>query len=214
VIQFLDAVPNTMDAAADLARAGACHGSTVATTTQQFGRGRRGNVWQCPAGASLCMTTLLRVPADPFVSIRAGVAVQSALPVETWIKWPNDIWARDKKLAGVIIEATADVLLVGTGVNLRPAGAPGISLEEVGATVDAEALARSVVDALLAWLDEPVAAVQAAWARRDGLLGHWVRADAANGPVTGVCGGIDSAGRLRVGEAWVSAGEVHRVRIA
>ena len=79
---------------------------------QTKGRGRRGRQWQSPAGANIYMSVAwaLELPAEylSLLPLTQGVAVLNALNRiglgDAWLKWPNDVWYRDKKIAGVLIE--------------------------------------------------------------------------------------------------------------
>jgi len=98
--------------ARELAEAGAPHGTVVTAGEQTAGRGRQGRIWTAPPGKALLYSAILR-PLDerhPLLPLSAPLAVcetaeQLAPGVECRIKWPNDIWIDNRKLAGVLIEA-------------------------------------------------------------------------------------------------------------
>ena len=225
-------VPSTNDVAASLAERGAPEGCVVAAHAQTAGRGRHGRTWASPPGAGLYMSTVLRPPSDTVraLTIAAGVAVAEGIGAATGLdvalKWPNDAYAGDRKLAGVLAEA-ADRLayvIVGIGVNVMPAAYPpdvaarATSLEEeLGRSVDRglllveclAALARRYAD-LTGGRD---GAVMDAWRRRAArMLGRRVRWDSAGSVAEGVAETIDASGALVVrtsaGSVTVTAGEV------
>ena len=111
--QFLwyTAVPSTNDLAGALAERGAREGCAVIAEAQSAGRGRHGRAWSSPPGAGLYVSTILRPPthALSLLTIAAGVAVaeavQSATGLDPGLKWPNDVYAGGRKLAGVLAEA-------------------------------------------------------------------------------------------------------------
>lgn len=93
-------------------------GTVVATRCQTAGRGQRGASWEAEPGANLTFSQLFRpekLPADRqfelsmLVSLAVADTVDSLLEDEgcdkrTKIKWPNDIYVGDNKIAGILIE--------------------------------------------------------------------------------------------------------------
>src|SRR5262245_9701989 len=108
-----DRTESTMDDALRAARGGAPHGATFVADEQTRGRGRRGGVWISAPREDLTFSVLLRPArqASHYVafSLAVGLAVRDA--VAPWVstpvrlKWPNDVLAGEKKLAGVLIES-------------------------------------------------------------------------------------------------------------
>jgi len=98
--------------ARELVEAGAPHGTVVTAAEQTAGRGRQGRSWTAPPGKALLYSAVLR-PLDqrhlllplavPLAVCEAAEQLEPA--VECQIKWPNDIWLEERKLAGVLIEA-------------------------------------------------------------------------------------------------------------
>jgi len=105
-------IDSTNARARELAEAGAPHGTVVTADEQTAGRGRRGRVWTAPAGKGLLYSAILR-PLDerhlllplsvPLAVCEAAEALRPG--IECAIKWPNDVWLEERKLAGVLIEA-------------------------------------------------------------------------------------------------------------
>lgn len=123
-VEVLAEVPSTMDRARELVASGAGPGTLVLALRQTSGRGRMGHRWESPPGG-LYMTLVLERDdgrerlALPIV---AALAVRTALAgvgVETRLKWPNDVFAGRRKIAGVIAEHRGGALLLGVGVDLR-----------------------------------------------------------------------------------------------
>jgi BirA family transcriptional regulator, biotin operon repressor / biotin---[acetyl-CoA-carboxylase] ligase len=143
--------------------AGAPDATVLVADRQTAGRGRRDRTWVTPARAALC-SVLLR-PARPSVvlpcvSLATGVAAVEAvarLGGAAGLKWPNDVMAADRKLAGILAEAAGDAAVTGIGVNLAlgddaPPGIP-IGLDEVtGGPVDEVELVVALVGALFRWI--------------------------------------------------------------
>ncbi|MGH2893982.1 MAG: biotin--[acetyl-CoA-carboxylase] ligase [Solirubrobacteraceae bacterium] len=94
---------STNTRARELAAAGAPHGTLVTAAEQSAGRGRQGRTWSAPAGRSLLCSVVVRDP-PPLVSLRAGVAAAEAVGPEATLKWPNDVYADRRKVAGILVE--------------------------------------------------------------------------------------------------------------
>jgi BirA family biotin operon repressor/biotin-[acetyl-CoA-carboxylase] ligase len=102
-------------------------GATVAADLQTHGRGRLGRIWEAPAGRALLFSVLLR-PAPPMVlwpelSLVAGEAVAASLRTEAGVSaalsHPNDVVIGDRKLAGILPEASSGKVVLGIGVNVN-----------------------------------------------------------------------------------------------
>jgi len=109
------------------------HGACVWTERQSAGRGRNGAAWYAPPGV-LTASFVLDLPATVAIaqlSLCAGLAVAHAVEdlapaAQVRLKWPNDCYLDDRKLAGVLCERPAtvsgrrDVVVIGIGLNLDP----------------------------------------------------------------------------------------------
>ena len=111
--------------------------TVITTFGQTAGRGQRGNTWHSTPGMNLTFSILVRwgrdgVPAmnaaDQFaVSRIVTVALTGFLAskgLETRIKWPNDIYAGDRKICGILIENTVcgaglSSSVIGIGLNIN-----------------------------------------------------------------------------------------------
>ena len=112
--------------------------SVVAAVRQTAGRGQRGNRWLSAPGDNLTFSLLLKPYALPVreamaISCWASLAVRDALQgvgVAAVIKWPNDIYNRNRKITGMLVENGlngADIAwsVVGIGINLNQTEFPG-----------------------------------------------------------------------------------------
>ncbi len=120
-------VVSTNDTAKRLAGDGAPEGTLVVSETQTGGYGRRGNVWESPAGG-LWFSFVVRphLPPERASGLSVVMAVAVARAVGTLgessarIKWPNDVFVGGRKLAGaMIVSAGEGALVVGVGVNVN-----------------------------------------------------------------------------------------------
>ncbi len=165
-IIFRDTLSSTMDEARRLSAAGAVEGTVVVADHQTAGRGRAGRSWMEQPGDGLLMSVILRptLARDCLstVPLIAGDAVAEALeavaPVTCQLKWPNDVWVDDRKIAGILVTSHQDdaslVVIAGIGVNLNT---PAERLED-GATslamASGHAIARDkVLEAVCRCLD-------------------------------------------------------------
>lgn len=145
-LHYYGELDSTNDEARRLAEAGAEHGTVVLSDHQSAGRGRRGSQWLCQPSDGLLFSIVLRPSFTQAMwsrlSLAAGLGVVEALnqkwAVDAQVKWPNDIYIRGSKCAGILVEARHDFVIVGIGVNVSSAPVSG------DARIDAVALADSV----------------------------------------------------------------------
>ncbi len=118
---------STNDRARELAAAGAPHGTVVTAAEQTAGRGRQGRAWTAPPGKALLYSALLRPLDERHLTLPLAVplavcaAAEELRPgIECKLKWPNDVWLNQRKLAGVLIEARPQDgwAVMGVGLNL------------------------------------------------------------------------------------------------
>jgi BirA family biotin operon repressor/biotin-[acetyl-CoA-carboxylase] ligase len=223
-------VSSTNDVALALAEQGAAEGRLVLANAQAAGRGRHGRTWASPPGAGLYVSAVLRPApqAVPLLTIAAGLAVaegiQHATGLATRLKWPNDVYVGERKLAGMLAEAGAGFVVLGIGINVLPAAYPpdvagrATSLEgELGRAVDRGLLLAECLAALAARYGDlqrgDADAVVHAWRQRAAsTLGRTVRWDVAGLAREGVAETIDATGALIVrtdaGPVRLISGEV------
>jgi BirA family transcriptional regulator, biotin operon repressor / biotin---[acetyl-CoA-carboxylase] ligase len=143
-LHFFDQVDSTNRVAADLARRSAAEGSVVLADHQAGGRGRESRTWYSPAGLNLYFTLVLYPPADrlhylPFLTGLGVAQSLEAIGVSCDLKWPNDLLAQGKKIAGILIQTSVEenrlhFAIAGVGVNLNvPAFPP--ELEDIATSV-------------------------------------------------------------------------------
>ncbi|MEP6938256.1 MAG: biotin--[acetyl-CoA-carboxylase] ligase [Rudaea sp.] len=190
---------------------------------QTAGRGRRGRRWRSPLGGNLSFSLLWPfaqgMGALAGLSLVVGVAVTEALAdcgvAEVGLKWPNDVLARGRKLAGILVELGGDFLgpchaVIGIGINLRLTPSeraaidqPAIDVASLAPEVPsrnllAARLATRLVGALDRFGTQGFIAFRDEYARRDLLAGRAIRVLAGGDEHDGVAAGVDERGALVV----------------
>jgi len=107
-------------------------GLVIYTDFQSAGKGQPGNAWESSKGMNLLFSVMLhpdRLPMDELflVSQLVSIAIKKALDEYTTnitVKWPNDIYWNDKKLAGILIENSLQGIkimsvVIGVGLNVN-----------------------------------------------------------------------------------------------
>ena len=153
---------------------------------QTAGRGQTGNGWESEANKNLLCSILL--PPDKnlyFLNIAVGVAIIRVIGAAVSIKWPNDIYWQDKKLAGILIENAIigneiKYSIAGIGLNVNQtvfvSDAPNpVSLKQItGREYDVDELMNNLFTAVKAVLNEPEETI---WAEYKAHLyrreGYW-----------------------------------------
>lgn len=115
----------------EAANKGAPHGTIALCEHQLEGRGRLNRVWETvQAGSQLTCSVLIRPQTEidkaPLFTLITGLSLaqsMESLGANPGIKWPNDIILSGKKVAGILLEMTADMdglsyVVIGTGINV------------------------------------------------------------------------------------------------
>ena len=119
------------------ARAGQLEPVLLVAEQQTAGRGRLGRGWASQAGDSLTFSLGLPLAPNDWsgLSLAVGVSLAERLDARVRLKWPNDLWLEDRKLAGILIETATlgdsrdarRYAVVGVGINVAPRDAAGLS---------------------------------------------------------------------------------------
>jgi BirA family biotin operon repressor/biotin-[acetyl-CoA-carboxylase] ligase len=207
-----------MEAAAN----GADDVSIIVAEAQSDGRGRRGRQWHSPLGGNVYFSLLRRFDGGmgtlAGLSIVAGIAVVRALRdcgvSDIGLKWPNDILAGGKKLAGILVELGGEFLgpcfaVIGIGINVRlPHDAaidqPYVDLSTLCASnaPSRNRIIGRLISHLVASTDTLAATGFAAfeneYASLDVLARVPVQVHMPSGTHEGIADGVDGRGALRV----------------
>jgi BirA family biotin operon repressor/biotin-[acetyl-CoA-carboxylase] ligase len=241
VLHWYEEIGSTNDRARELAEEGAEHGEVVIAEAQTAGRGRRGRLWVSPARKNLYFSVILRPDLPPArapeLTLVASVALCDALRqagVQAGIKWPNDLLASERKIAGVLTELAAEAdrvhwVVIGAGVNVNAReedfpeelrGEATSVLLERGEPAPRALFAAACLTALEGWIDrhaeEGFAVVREAWRERSTTLGREVTVRTDGREIVGTAEDIDDAGALLVrgpaGLERILAGDVTLLR--
>jgi BirA family biotin operon repressor/biotin-[acetyl-CoA-carboxylase] ligase len=203
-VEVLPAIDSTNSELMRRARAGSLDPVLLVAEQQTAGRGRLGRTWH--SGATGSLTFSLALPLAPQdwsgLSLAVGVSVARSLHPSLRLKWPNDIWLEDRKLAGILIE-TASVgekrlAVIGIGINIRARAGDGLFtapaclqelLPEVGAPAALLRVVPALIQAVSLFEAQGFAPFQAAFKERDLLRGRTVvLSDGTSGEAAGVNG--------------------------
>lgn len=212
-VEVLPEIDSTNSELMRRARAGQLEPVLLVAERQNAGRGRLGRQWDSDThGGGGTLTFSLGLPLSPVdwsgLSLAVGLAVVNSLHPGLRLKWPNDVWWQERKLAGILIE-TASVgeqryAVIGIGINItaRPdtgLRTPAAALQELLPGIQApEVLARvalPLVHTLQRFGHDGFAPLREPFQARDLLYGREVLCS------DGLCGlarGVDAHGALLV----------------
>ena len=214
-VEALSQIDSTNSELMRRARAGQLDPVLLVAERQSAGRGRLGRQWvsdddAAPAGARSSLTFSLGLPLSPTdwsgLSLAVGLAVVESLHPDLRLKWPNDVWLQERKLAGILIETVAvgelRYAVVGVGINIllpraqdlrTPAAALCEVLPDVNAAGALGLVAAPLVRAILRFGAEGFGPLRTAFHARDLLYGREL---VCSDGTTGMARGVDAAGAL------------------
>ncbi|MEI7248659.1 bifunctional biotin--[acetyl-CoA-carboxylase] ligase/biotin operon repressor BirA [Pectobacterium carotovorum] len=187
---------------------------------QQSGRGRRGRQWFSPFGANLYLSLYWRLEQGPAaavgVSLVIGIVMAEVLHKlgadGVRVKWPNDLYLKDRKLAGILVELTGKTgdaanLVIGAGINLQmrePApdtiNQGWINLQEAGIEINRNTLASTLISELRSALAvfelQGLEPFIPRWEKLDNYFNRPIRLIMGNREIHGIDRGIDRQGAL------------------
>ncbi len=220
-IDVFKTIDSTNNFAKSLAQLGAVHGTTVISEVQTQGKGRMGRSFYSPLGMGIYMSVILRpelsVEHSLLITSCAAVAVAEAIErvsgIDCKIKWVNDIYAGNKKLCGILTEASVNVeqggleyAIVGMGINVQNVTFPK-NIADIATSIRMESgksVSRGVLAAeVLNCLEERLETIRdksfiEEYRKRSNVIGK--RIEVTHNEVTTAmdCIGIDEIGRLLV----------------
>ncbi|WP_072933837.1 bifunctional biotin--[acetyl-CoA-carboxylase] ligase/biotin operon repressor BirA [Nissabacter archeti] len=195
-------------------------GDACVAEYQHAGRGRRGRQWVSPFGANLYLSMFWRLEQGPAaamgLSLVIGIVMAEVLQqlgaADVRVKWPNDLYLQDRKLAGILVELTgktgdAAQLVIGAGINLamRESNSQAINqgwinLQEAGVVIDRNQLSamllRHLRQALREFEVEGLSPFIKRWNQLDNFKDREVKLLIGDQEIYGIARGIDAQGGL------------------
>jgi len=204
---------------------GAPSGYVVLAEQQKKGQGRRGRTWVSPFACNLTLSILWRFQFGPAqlgcLSLFIAVAIVRALNKlginDVGVKWPNDIYWQNKKLAGILLEMRGEAngpsaVVIGVGLNMamrsnnidvtKDIDQSWVDLESItGAKVERNyftaLVINSLFDVLTAVPDKQQGLLQE-WQSMDVLKGQEIDVHFADKVIHGKALGINQDGALKI----------------
>ena len=218
-----DEIDSTNNEAKKRAAAGEPHGTAVIADRQTMGKGRLGRSFVSPPGTGVYMSVIIRpeLSAENAGLITSAAAVAAAEAVEklcrqkVMIKWVNDLYLNDKKICGILTEASMglemkalDYAVIGIGINVRSVRTlfdEELSLrassieDETGIRADRNELCAELLNRLEYWLSSiEQREFLHEYRRREYLTGKLITANVGNSTIVGSAVGIDNNANLMI----------------
>ncbi|MDT3276039.1 bifunctional biotin--[acetyl-CoA-carboxylase] ligase/biotin operon repressor BirA [Shewanella sp. SP2S2-4] len=196
------------------------NGDVCVAEYQSAGRGRRGRTWVSPYGHHLYFSLFWTFPQGMAQAMGLSLVVACTL-VEVLksfgvenigVKWPNDIYLDNKKLAGILIEMSGQAdsqcqLIIGVGVNMAMSEEQGKGIDQPWSDLsdlvdmpDKTALIIELQKQLKRDIQlferEGLAAFKARWQAADLFYGREIRLLMGEKSVEGICRGVDEQGAV------------------
>lgn len=238
-IIVVDETDSTNNYAKNLASDGAESGTVVIAESQNSGRGRLGRTFVSPYGKGLYMSVIIRpdfsVEFAPLITSAASVAVAESVELlsghSTQIKWVNDIYMNNRKICGILTEAslglefnTLDYAVIGIGINVLSNDFGELDncvtsvQQETGKIISRNKLCELIlknIELRLSGIEKKSHLNE--YRRREMLTGNIISANIGSEYITGKALGIDDNANLIVqtdkGIRTLVSGEANLLRI-
>ena len=228
-VSVVERTRSTQSDLVTLTRAGtASSGDVIVAEYQSEGRGRLLRSFDAPQGTALLFSLYIqpkRILDDwGYIPLIVGTSLAHALSdFGAKLKWPNDVLINEKKVAGIIAEATNDGIVIGVGINV------GMQLHQLPVPTATSLLiagARNVTrnqllveflngfeEKFLAW-DEGSDEISADYLKLSATIGREVRVEYPNGvSENGLAVSISHRGELILASGQhVQAGDIVHLR--
>ena len=208
---MLDRIPNLQS------------GDTCLAEYQSAGRGRRGRQWISPFGCNLYLSTYWKLEQGPAaaigLSLVVGIVIAETLNKlcgnKVKVKWPNDLYMNDKKLAGILVELTGKTgdaahIIIGIGINIgmnksiikkdETINQAWSALTDEVENIERNELAGNIINALkkslLIFEKQGLKPFLSRWFELDNFLERNVKLLIGNDIIVGVEKGINEQGAL------------------
>lgn len=236
-ILFFDDIDSTNRIARECIAEGCLPGTVVLAGKQSSGRGQYGRAFSSPAGGlyfSLVLQPDLRPEFLPLITLATGLACHDVILAETgivtMIKWPNDLYLADRKVAGILCESIGDPqfsthfpstwVIIGLGLNVN-SGLDDFpfELQQIVTTLracssqtyDLDSLLRRLVAAIVAKVDmlrSDRPRVLSQWQEHDFLFDKAVAYFSGQAHIEGIGQGVGLEGGYRLRDC---SGKLHTI---
>lgn len=198
-------------------------GDTCLAEYQSAGRGRRGRQWISPFGCNLYLSMYWKLDQGPAaavgLSLVVGIVIAETLnkisKEKVKVKWPNDLYMNDKKLAGILVELTGKTgdaahIIIGIGINIGMSKTnientntitqEWASLRDEVEDIERNELSANIIqalkDSLILFEKEGLKPFLDRWFKLDNFLNRNVKLLIGNDIISGVERGINDQGAL------------------
>jgi BirA family biotin operon repressor/biotin-[acetyl-CoA-carboxylase] ligase len=208
----------------------------VLAEKQESGRGRRGRIWVSPFGKNIYLSMLWSfsggIGSLEGLSLVIAIAVERALAElgvrDAKLKWPNDVYLNNKKLAGILLEVSGEYsghcqVVIGIGLNIKLSvyeaesiDQPWAQLSEHLGGVDRNTIAATMIDNLIKAIEQfdkqGFESFKDYWTEHDAFLNKEVDLILPRDTRSGIAKGVNNKGELLLltdkGLESINAGEL------
>lgn len=198
-------------------------GDTCLAEYQSAGRGRRGRQWISPFGCNLYLSMYWKLEQGPAaavgLSLVVGIVIAEVLnrisQEKVKVKWPNDLYMNDKKLAGILVELTGKTgdaahIIIGVGINIgmnnnniessKSITQEWSSLRDEVENIERNELSANIIkslrESLVIFENEGLKPFLERWFKLDNFLNRSVKLLIGNDIITGIERGVNDQGAL------------------
>ncbi|WP_272680562.1 bifunctional biotin--[acetyl-CoA-carboxylase] ligase/biotin operon repressor BirA [Providencia sp. PROV032] len=198
-------------------------GDTCLAEYQSAGRGRRGRQWISPFGCNLYLSMYWKLDQGPAaavgLSLVVGIVIAETLnkisQEKVKVKWPNDLYMNDKKLAGILVELTGKTgdaahIIIGIGINIgmnnnniessKSITQEWSSLRDEVENIERNELSANIIkslrESLAIFEREGLKPFLERWFKLDNFLNRPVKLLIGNDIITGIERGVNEQGAL------------------
>jgi BirA family transcriptional regulator, biotin operon repressor / biotin---[acetyl-CoA-carboxylase] ligase len=203
-IDYYTTIGSTMDAAV-----GRALGTVIIAEEQTAGQGRLGHSWHSEAGSGIYFSIVLK-PA-PLLTLALGLATAEAIAGATGVacdlRWPNDVMAGGRKVAGVLTKLVDGAAIAGIGINVNHTAFPS-ELAELATSLQLHAgrefarmdILLALIPAVERWAEAESETILRRFEKASSYVsGRRVTVDQTDGStLEGTTTGLDPAGFLVV----------------
>lgn len=215
-LHIVNSIDSTNTYVLNYCKHGATSGFTCLAEQQTAGRGRWGRTWVSPYASHLYLSMLWQFPIrKPLsgLSLVIGLAIVNVvkklgLREGLGLKWPNDVYWQQKKLAGVLIETASINTVIGIGLNVKMPDDAGIEINQpwtdlhqiLGTPPDRNLISGLLIAELLTILprfsEQGFSPFLKDWQALDIHYQKPMTIKTASGQYSGIAQGVNSSGEL------------------